>query len=440
MRSTPSAPAKAARCGSSRTSPSGAKPSSRWRARDEAEAANRAKSTFLANTSHELRTPLNGMIGLAQLAREPGLDEATRTRYLAQIADSAQSLAGIISDILDLSKIEAGKLVLETASFDLGELFETLRQTWTAQAEARGLELRFEIAPGVHGQARGDALRVRQIASNYLSNAIKFTEHGSVVLRATRPQGDARLRIEVQDSGPGIDPQALGRLFKPFTQADESTTRRFGGSGLGLSICRELAAMMGGEVGVDSREGVGSLFWAELQLPAGIAAPPPPAPAGERTLAGARVLLVEDNPVNMMIAAAMLVRWGVEVDEAADGIAAQEAVARAAAAGRPHDLVLMDVQMPVMSGHEATRALRAAGYDRPIVALTAAALVSEREAALEAGMNDFLTKPIDMDKLRAALLRWCAAGTALPEAVAERGDGAREDINHARMPSQALNG
>jgi len=410
------------------------------RARDEAEAANRAKSTFLANTSHELRTPLNGMIGLAQLAREPGLDEATRTRYLAQIADSAQSLAGIISDILDLSKIEAGKLVLETASFDLGELFETLRQTWTAQAEARGLELRFEIAPGVHGQARGDALRVRQIASNYLSNAIKFTEHGSVVLRATRPQGDARLRIEVQDSGPGIDPQALGRLFKPFTQADESTTRRFGGSGLGLSICRELAAMMGGEVGVDSREGVGSLFWAELQLPAGIAAPPPPAPAGERTLAGARVLLVEDNPVNMMIAAAMLVRWGVEVDEAADGIAAQEAVARAAAAGRPHDLVLMDVQMPVMSGHEATRALRAAGYDRPIVALTAAALVSEREAALEAGMNDFLTKPIDMDKLRAALLRWCAAGTALPEAVAERGDGAREDINHARMPSQALNG
>jgi len=376
------------------------------RARDDAEAANRAKSAFLANTSHELRTPLNGMIGLAQLAREPGLDGTTRERYLAQIADSAQSLAGIISDILDLSKIEAGKLELESTTFDLGELFEALRQTWAPQAAARGLALRLEIAPEVQGMAIGDPLRLRQIASNYLSNAIKFTEHGGVVLRAARPGGGSTLRVEVEDSGPGIVAGTLARLFKPFTQADESTTRRFGGSGLGLSICRELATLMGGEVGVDSRDGVGSLFWAEVQLPSAAAPANDPQRTGDDTLAGARVLLVEDNPVNMMIAAAMLERWGVEVDQAADGVAAQEAVASAAAVGRPHDLVLMDVQMPVMSGYEATRALRTAGYDRPIVALTAAALVTERDAALAAGMNDFLTKPIDMDRLRAALLRW----------------------------------
>jgi len=388
------------------------------RARDEAEAASRAKSAFLANTSHELRTPLHGMIGLAQLAREPGLDGGTRERYLAQIADSAQSLAGIISDILDLSKIEAGKLELETTTFDLGELFESLRQTWAPQAAARGLALRLEIAPEVRGAAVGDPLRVRQIASNYLSNAIKFTERGGVVLRATRPGGAATLRIEVEDSGPGIRGDTLARLFKPFTQADESTTRRFGGSGLGLSICRELAAMMGGEVGVDSREGEGSLFWAEVQLSSAAATPSEPPPAGDDTLVGVRVLLVEDNPVNMMIAVAMLERWGIEIDQAADGVAAQEAVARAAAVGRPHDLVLMDVQMPVMSGHEATRALRAAGYDRPIVALTAAALVTEREAALAAGMTDFLTKPIDMDKLRSALLRWHGARVQPAAAVA----------------------
>jgi len=376
------------------------------RARDEAEAANRAKSAFLANTSHELRTPLNGMIGLAHLARDPQLDEGTRAAYLTQIADSAQSLAAIISDILDLSKIEAGKLGLETATFDLGELFETLARTWAPQAAVHGLGLRFEIAPEVRGPALGDALRVRQIANNYLSNALKFAESGEVVLRATRPRGDAMLRIEVQDRGEGIAADVLARLFKPFTQADESTTRRFGGSGLGLSICRELATLMAGQVGVDSRLGEGSLFWAELQLPAASAAPSEPEPAGARTLDGARVLLVEDNPVNMMIAVAMLERWGVEVEQAADGAAAQQAVAQVAAAGTPYDVVLMDVQMPGISGYEATRALRAAGYDRPIVALTAAALVSERDAALAAGMNDFLTKPIDMERLRAALLRW----------------------------------
>jgi PAS domain S-box-containing protein len=383
------------------------------RARDEAEAANRAKSTFLANTSHELRTPLNGIIGLAHLAREPGLDAALRTRYLDQIAESGQALAGIIADILDLSKIEAGKLQIEAAAFDPALLVESLVSAWVPQAAAKGLALRVETGPGVAGAARGDALRVRQIASNFLSNAIKFTAQGEVVLRIARPGGGERLRIEVQDSGPGIDESTLARLFRPFTQADESTTRRYGGSGLGLSICRELATLMGGEVGVASDAGSGSLFWAELPLPAvAEALPPEPAPKDEPSLAGVRVLLVEDNPVNMVIAVAMLERWGVEVVQAADGCEAVAAARAARADGRPFDLVLMDVQMPVMSGHEATRTLRAEGHRLPIVALTAAALVTERELALAAGMDDFLTKPIDVDRLRATLLRWRAPGMA----------------------------
>ena len=382
------------------------------RARDEAEAANRAKSAFLANTSHELRTPLNGMIGLARLARDEGLDDARRRQYLDQIAHSAQSLAAIISDILDLSKIEAGKLQLEVAAFDLGAELQQLQRSYATLAQAHGLELRLEAAPGTEGFVQGDALRVRQILSNYLGNAIKFTERGQVLLGASR-LGD-RVRFEVQDTGAGIDETTRARLFKPFTQADESTTRRFGGTGLGLSICRELATLMGGTVGVTSRVGSGSTFWAELPLPS-VAAPQPRAtePAPAAALAGRRVLMVEDNPVNMMIAVAMLERWGVEVAQAHDGQEAIAAVRQAAADGRPFDAVLMDVQMPVMSGHEATRALREAGHSQPIIALTAAALVTERETALRAGMNDFLTKPIEPAALRATLARWtCPPGGA----------------------------
>jgi PAS domain S-box-containing protein len=382
------------------------------RARDDAEAANRAKSTFLANTSHELRTPLNGMIGLAHLAREPGLPKERRDQYLDQIAQSAQSLAGIISDILDLSKIEAGKLMMESTVFDLGAEVQALSRTYATLAAARQLALRCEIGPGLGTAVTGDPLRVRQIVANFLTNAIKFTEQGWVCLRAGRlPAPRAQVvRLEVQDTGPGIDSAARGRLFKPFTQADESTTRRFGGTGLGLSICRELATLMGGSVGVDSDNGDGCTFWAELPLPASdtppIASPAPPATAA---LEHMRVLMVEDNPVNMMIAVAMLERWGVKVEQAQDGREAVNAVQIAAAAGQPFDAVLMDVQMPVMSGHEATRALRQseAGRTLPIIALTAAALVTEREEALNAGMNDFLTKPIDADKLRATLARWC---------------------------------
>ena len=382
------------------------------RARDDAEAASRAKSAFLANTSHELRTPLNGMIGLAHLARSPDTPEPQRLQYLDQIAESAQSLAGIISDILDLSKIEAGKLQIETTVFDLGELLRALQRSYATLATACGLELRFELSDGVEEAVLGDAMRVRQIVSNFLSNAIKFTGRGHVHLAVRRPGGPetARVRFEVADTGPGIDETTRERLFMPFTQADQSTTRRYGGTGLGLSICRELATLMGGEVGVESRPGHGSTFWAELPLPRAAALPPPALPANARALEGARVLMVEDNPVNMMIAVAMLERWGVEVAQAHDGHEAVTEVHVAAAAGHPFDAVLMDVQMPVMSGHEATRALRAgiAGRDLPIIALTAAALVTERDEALSAGMNDFLTKPVDAERLHATLLRWCS--------------------------------
>ncbi|MFY9509563.1 MAG: PAS domain S-box protein, partial [Rubrivivax sp.] len=234
-------------------------------ARDAAEAASRAKSAFLANTSHELRTPLNGMLHLAQLARDPALDVQRRQQYLEQIADSAQSLAGIISDILDLSKIEAGHLQLERTPFHLGELLRAVQRAYATLAAARDLTLTLELGEGVDGTVLGDTLRVRQILSNYLSNALKFTAAGSVRLRVQR-HGE-RIHFEVQDTGPGIDRATQARLFRPFTQADQSTTRRYGGTGLGLSICRELARLMGGEVGVSSEPGTGSRFWAELPLP-----------------------------------------------------------------------------------------------------------------------------------------------------------------------------
>jgi PAS domain S-box-containing protein len=383
------------------------------RARDAAEAASRAKSAFLANTSHELRTPLHGLLGLADLARSPGIDEASRRQYLDQIGESAQSLTSIISDILDLSKIEAGKLQIETTRFDLGELLHAVCRAYGMLAHDSDLVLQLTLDPAVEGAVHGDPLRVRQIVGNYLSNAIKFTTHGQVRVDARR-HGE-RVRFEVRDNGKGIPAEAQATLFRPFTQADESTTRRFGGTGLGLSICRELAHLMGGEVGVASQVHEGSCFWAELPLPVAapaVAAAPPEVPMAR--LRGARVLVVEDNPVNMLIAVAMLERLGMVVGQAGDGLVAVEAVELAASTGEPYDAVLMDLQMPVMSGYEATRMLRErpAGRQLPIVALTAAALVSERDQALADGMDDFLTKPIDAEKLGQTLARWVKPATA----------------------------
>jgi PAS domain S-box-containing protein len=381
-------------------------------ARDAAEAANRAKSAFLANTSHEIRTPLNGLLGLAQLAQEPGVDEARRQQYLQQILESAQGLGGIISDILDLSKIEAGKLTPETLPFNLRALLGAVQRAYDGLAQQRGLALTMHIDPAVPGAVEGDSVRLRQILTNYVTNALKFTERGGVAIDV-RLCAAGRLRLEVSDTGPGIDDASMARLFKPFTQADESTTRRYGGTGLGLSICRELARLMGGEVGATSRVGHGSTFWAELPMPeANAPGPEPVATARPDPLRGARVLLVEDNPVNMLIAAAMLEQWGVQVTPATDGQAALDAVDRTRDGGEPpFDAVLMDLQMPRMSGHEAARRLRRehGAETLPIIALTAAALLNERDEALDAGMNDFLTKPIDAQRLRDALAKWVGA-------------------------------
>jgi len=377
-------------------------------ARDAAEAASRAKSAFLANTSHEIRTPLNALLGLARLAMQGGLDEARRQQYLVQIFDSAHSLSSIISDILDLSKIEAGKITLETVPFGLRDTLLAVHDAYRALAEAKGLELVLAMDGGVPVTALGDPVRVRQILINFITNALKFTERGRVRIHAGM-SADAKVRLSVSDTGPGVDAETQRRLFLPFSQADDSTTRRYGGTGLGLSICRELAHLMGGDVGVVSMLGTGSTFWAELPLPA---ADRPDSEHGAldlhaERLCEARVLMVEDNPVNMMIAAAMLEQWGIEVTQATDGRMALDAVELSVRQGQPFDAVLLDVQMPQMSGHEVARELRR-HYDAqtlPIVALTAAALVSEREQALASGMNEFLTKPIDAQKLKETLAR-----------------------------------
>ena len=378
------------------------------KARDDAEAANRAKSAFLANTSHEIRTPLNALLGLARLARSPDVDERRREGYIDQISDSAETLSAILSDILDLSKIEAGKMHLDSVVFDLHALLATLNQAYGALADTKGLPLSLVLDPDLPTVVHGDPVRVRQILSNYLNNALKFTTSGQLQLAARRVHGPM-LRFEVLDTGPGIDEAGQKRLFSPFTQGDNSTTRRVGGTGLGLSICRQLAELMGGTVGVVSVPGQGSCFWAELPLPDGDADELDSGASGYGLdpVAGARVLMVEDNAVNMMIAVALLEQWGVEVSQASDGQEAIEAVDQALAAGRPFDVVLMDVQMPGMSGHEATLVLRRRFSPKqlPIIALTAAALVSERNQALAAGMNEFLTKPIDSQRLRNTLAR-----------------------------------
>jgi signal transduction histidine kinase/ActR/RegA family two-component response regulator len=376
------------------------------RARDEAEAANRAKSAFLANTSHEIRTPLNALVGLAQLARTPGVDDRRRLQYIEQISESADSLSAILSDILDLSKIEAGKLIVDSVSFDLRGLIGTLKQAYGAIAHTRGLTLYVVIDDDVPQHVQGDPMRLRQVLTNYLTNALKFTTTGSILLNVHRGVG-YRLRFEVIDTGAGMEASALSVLFLPFSQVDNSITRKVGGTGLGLSICSELARLMEGSVGVNSEPGKGSVFWVELPLPPVSAQrlETHESTSGLDALQGTRVLMVEDNAVNMMIAVALLERWGAIVDQADDGPSALRAIDQAHQSGNPFDIVLMDVQMPGMSGHDVTRRLRQR-YDRntlPIVALTAAALVSEREDAMAAGMNDFLTKPIDAERLRQTL-------------------------------------
>jgi len=369
-----------------------------------AEAANRAKSAFLATMSHEIRTPLNGVLGMAQAMAAGKLSEVQRDR-LSVIHQSGESLLAILNDLLDLSKIEAGKLELEDIEFDLSAVARGAHSAFTALANKKGLSFALDVEAAA-GCYRGDPTRLRQILYNLISNALKFTEQGEIRVRAAREDG--MLAISVRDTGLGISAENLSRLFGKFDQLDSSTTRRFGGTGLGLSICRELAHLMGGDIAVESEAGRGSTFTLRIPLPrTGDAKAPvaltPPSPQEELAPIALRVLAAEDNAVNQLVLKTLLHQLGVEPTVVDNGEAALEAWEAA-----QWDVILMDIQMPVMDGLAAAAAIRAreaeTGRARtPIVALTANAMSHQVEQYLAAGMDSHVAKPIEAAALFAAL-------------------------------------
>jgi signal transduction histidine kinase/DNA-binding NarL/FixJ family response regulator/HPt (histidine-containing phosphotransfer) domain-containing protein len=414
------------------------------RAKEQAVAASAAKSAFVANMSHELRTPLNGLIGMVDLLSRTALDNRQR-RYVEVAHASAKLLLSVINDILDLSKIEAGKLELERSEFFLLEVLVDVASMLALSAEEKGLSLTCVPDPSVAIDVVGDAARLRQVLMNLVSNAVKFTDRGEVTMTATtigEADGRVQVRVEVRDTGIGIAPETRERLFKAFSQADPSATRKHGGSGLGLAICRELVTRMEGDIDVQSEPGVGSTFfftaWFERAPHADSATRsrrPLPARSRERPLDGrpVRVLLVEDTPVNAEVVGEILRTGGYTFDLVTDGLQAVEAVRRVA-----YDAVLMDCQLPVLDGYEASRRIRAleasgeiagSGNQRlRILALTASATVADQARAREAGMDDHIAKPVDASRLLSAIADLAGSPSVPPPMERDRerpeGEGA----------------
>jgi two-component system, sensor histidine kinase and response regulator len=385
------------------------------RARDEAIEASNLKSAFLRNVSHEIRTPMNGVLGMNELLLTTNLTDEQRA-YAQQVEASGEHMLAVINDILDISKIESGRIDLDPVDFDLRETVEQACAPADLEAHAKGLELNIEIDRRAPEIVRGDRARVRQVLMNLAGNAVKFTAKGTATVRVA-PTGQGHIRFEVTDTGVGIEAQLIERMFEPFVQADVSTTREFGGNGLGLAIAKELVELMGGAIGATSEVGVGSTFWFELPLPP-VAAAPPPSPRDDPNHLRVRrvepdaalVLIVEDSPVNRLVAAHVLERLGYRSHVVNDGREALQALA-----SQHYDAVLMDCQMPDIDGYEATRELRRReqGLRRtPVIAMTAHAMTGDRAKCLEAGMDDYITKPVRSQTLADVLRRWIEASQA----------------------------
>lgn len=397
------------------------------RARQAAEAAVNAKSRFLATMSHEIRTPLNGVLGMAQLLLSGEMSDAERRNCARVIMHSGQTLLALLNDVLDLSKIEAGRLAIERGAVDPGELLAETEALFSTNAQDKGIVLTCRWHGASGRRYEGDSLRLRQMLSNLVSNALKFTDAGSVTVEASETAAENEqtlLRFVVADTGIGISPDQQGRLFQPFSQLDDSRTRQHGGTGLGLSIVKNLAGLMGGEVGVESVPGQGSRFWFTVPakpLAQNIELRQETRNCSTGTVArySGRVLVVEDNATSRLVVGQLLKMVGVDVAMAENGRAALDRFE----AAEHFDLVLMDVQMPKMDGLSATRALRERGERLPIVALTADAFAEDRAACLAAGMDDFLAKPLSIEALAPVLARWLPGAPAIAAPPAASADG-----------------